>query len=151
LSLNNGTLRLDVNGNTPEAYDHLEITGSVQLSGTVALNIFLGFDPEDHVDEFHFVMNDGADPVSALGPNARFTYMGNSISEGQMFLVEGPTYSQLFMLNPGTTASHNDITLSAVPEPATGAILCGGVALLLGLRRRRAWTETKAADDLPIS
>jgi fibronectin-binding autotransporter adhesin len=31
----------------------------------------------------------------------------------------------------------NDLTLVAVPEPSAGVILLGGIAMMLGVRRRR--------------
>jgi hypothetical protein len=95
--------------------------------------ISLGFNPQDNVDAFTIILNDGVDGIAGAG---RFTFGGNPLPEGSQFFVAG-TFSQLFSISYAG-GDGNDVVLRAIPEPGSAALLLGGLALLAGRRRRRA-------------
>ena len=64
----------------------------------------------------------------------RFNFGGNSLDEGEEFEVTSGGFYRAFTISYAAD-SGNDVTLLAVPEPGSAALLMlGGVALL---RRRR--------------
>jgi fibronectin-binding autotransporter adhesin len=116
---------------SPTSYDQVSVTGAVTLNGPVQLTLNLGYDPEDVVDSFTLILNDGTDAVT-LNNGARFTYAGTTLNEGTLFYVN----SQPFQLSY-VGGSGNDVVAYAVPEPASVALLALS-GLALAARRRRA-------------
>lgn len=135
-SFDAGILAMDLMDATPTGYDTIQVTGSVELNGVVQLDLNLGFDPQDHVDVFTLVANDGADPVTLGYPNLTIRTQFDFVGDGQDFWVVSNGFSQLFRLDFGTDSGANDIVISAVPEPGSALLLFGGLATLAPRRRR---------------
>jgi hypothetical protein len=131
-----GEFGLTLNGTAPgTGYDQLSITGGVTLSGDTPLVLTLGYNPADNVDRFTIVSNE--DAGSFITGGGSFTYGGVMLGEGDTFLVTGPI-SQKFSISY-VGGDGNDVVLSAVttvPEPASAALLFGGMAMVVRKRRR---------------
>jgi hypothetical protein len=67
---------------------------------------------------------------------ARLSYQGNPLDESEQFTVVDGALNQDFVISYAANGG-SDITLMAIPEPSSAAILIGGIAASLGLRRRR--------------
>lgn len=129
-TFNGGTLAVEFNSATAgSGYDQLNVTGGVTLAADSPLTIALGFDPVDDVDIFTIVNNDLADAVSGSG---LFSYAGNPLSQGELFTVGTQDFTISY-----TGGDGNDIVLAAVPEPASIAMLLGGLGFLTARRRRK--------------
>jgi autotransporter-associated beta strand protein len=123
---NGSTCAIDIS--SVSAFDQLNCSGTVSLSGTINLALVLGFDRFDGLDSFVVIANDGADAIIGTG---RLAIDGNPLDEGEMFSVG----SQEFRISySGGTG--NDVVLTAVPEPTTCILLIAGSSLL-GARRLR--------------
>lgn len=114
----------EINGLIPgAAYDQLNIAGTVAL-GNATLS--LGGTYTGIADIFTLIVNDGsADPVSG-------TFAG--LPEGAPVIAAG-TGQQYTISYVG--GDGNDVTLTAVPEPGSAAMLLAGTGLLVGIRRRK--------------
>ena len=134
LSLSGGTLRLDLA--SASLYDSLQLTGSVTFSGQVELAIVLGFHPVNFQDVFRIIVNDQTDAPSFADANARFSYQGQLLADGDQFLVESGAVSQLFAIDYGTNGGDNDIRIAAVPEPCGCAFIVLGLLAVTQLRKR---------------
>jgi hypothetical protein len=88
------------------------------------------------VDGFTYTILDSFSGISGFASGARFAYAGNLLEEGEHFLVNSGGLDQFFAISYAADGG-NDVTLTAVPEPGSAALLLGGLALL-GVRRRRA-------------
>jgi len=152
LSLSSGQLVIDMSDATAPGYDHLNVTGLVTLEGTINLAIHLGFDPEDYVDVFRLVVNDGIDVTALGGAEARLSYGGRLLDEGNHFLVEDNSLRQFFEIHYGLTTGDNDIRLIAVPEPGVSlSLVLGGMAVLLRRRRTRSNRGAPCWHDHPFA
>ncbi len=127
-----GTAAFEITGTTVGTqYDQLSVTGTVGFTANTALTISLGiFDPADN-DAFILISNNDTDAVSLGGFG--FTYLGSPLTEGASFIVG----AQAFTISYAAGSDSNDVVLTAVPEPGSALMLIGGLATLLGLRRRR--------------
>ncbi len=106
--------------------DQLNVTGAGSITGTVALNLSLLAVPTETT---LFTIINGTSPFAG-----RFNFGGNSLDEGEEFEVTSGGFYRAFTISYAAD-SGNDVTLLAVPEPGSAALLMlGGVALL---RRRR--------------
>ena len=111
--------------------DQLVVTGAGSISGTVALNLSLLGDP---TDDAYFTLIDGTSPFDGYASGGRFSYGGNSLDEGELFIVTTGAFTQEFSISYAADAG-KDVTVHATPEPGSAALLLlGGVAFL---RRRR--------------
>jgi fibronectin-binding autotransporter adhesin len=132
LSLGGGSLAIDITGAT--ASDQINVLGGVNFSANVALTLnFSTYDPVNNVDTFTLILNDGADLVGLSGG---FTFGGNPIGEGAIFTATSGAFSQAFQITYAG-GSGNDVVLTAVPEPTSAALLMGGLASVIGMRRTR--------------
>ena len=127
-----GTAAFEITGTTVGTqYDQLSVAGTVAFTANTALTIDLGvFDPADN-DAFTLISNNDTDAVSLGGFG--FTYLGSPLTEGASFIVG----AQEFTISYAAGSDSNDVVLTAVPEPGSALMLIGGLATLLGFRRRR--------------
>ena len=120
---------------SPTAYDWVNVTGTVALSGTVNLALSLLYDPADGVDSFVIISNDGTDPI-ALG-TARFASAGVPLNEGQHFIAGGQEFALSYAGGDG-----NDAVLYATPEPSAGLLALAGLPMVMRRRRSRLTAPT---------
>jgi autotransporter-associated beta strand protein len=111
--------------------DQLLVIGGTNIAGTVNLGLTLLDDP---LEGTYFTLIDGTAPFTGYDGGARFSYLGNSLDEGETFTVNSGLYSQEFLITYLGDGG-KDVKLQATPEPGSAALLLlGGVAFL---RRRR--------------
>jgi len=115
-----GTFEIDLHGTAVGNYDRLSVTGTVALSGSVALNLGLGYVPSA-ADSFTIILNDGTDAVSG-------EFAGKP--DGWVFSAQGTFFAIDYQGGDG-----NDVVLTVIPEPGSTALLVAG-AVLVGARRR---------------
>jgi fibronectin-binding autotransporter adhesin len=118
------TLAIDLN--SAASFDQVSVTGGVSLMGSVQLSLSLGYNPQDDVDSFLIVANDGTDAVSGV-----FAFGGTPLTQGTIFSSGG----QLFQITY-TGGTGNDVLLIAVPEPQTALVIIAGLAVIGWSRRR---------------
>ncbi len=129
LSMASGTtLSLELNGPTPvTGYDQLSVTGAVNLGGaTLSISTGVGFLNGD----YFVVLNDGTDAITG-------TFTG--LAEGGMFSVGDKDFTITYTANAEgmSLTGGNDVAFTVVPEPGSAMLLLGGIATMLGVRRRR--------------
>lgn len=133
-----GDFKLEINGTAPALYDNLNVTGGVTL-GSADLFVALGngFTPAAG-DTFTVVSNDLLDPIGG----AFATINGGAFGAGDTFSLTNDQGTFGFILHyngeGAATSGGNDVVVEVVPEPGVAVSLVGGLAVLLGLRRRRA-------------
>lgn len=113
--------------------DQIRVNGSATLVGAINLVISLLADPNESAT---FTIVDGSAPLIGYAAGARLSYLGNSLDESEIFFVSSGAFTQSFAISY-LGGGGNDITLTAVPEPSSLAVLLGGMGAALGLRRRR--------------
>ena len=106
-------------------YDRLRVNGDVALGDSV-LEVALGYHPATF-DEFLIIENDDADPVVGI-------FGGMPQNQLIPASFEGKDYMLRINYFGGTG---NDVVLTAVPEPATMALLGLGIVGLCSRRRRK--------------
>jgi hypothetical protein len=114
-----GTLKLDFAGNAATDYDNLNITGTVNLTGSLATTLLGGYTPSG-TDTYILIANDGTDPVT-----------GNFTGLAQGTPVPG--FGGEVISYAG--GDGNDVVITPTPEPGSVALITCGLALL-GVRRR---------------
>ncbi len=123
------TLAMEISGTGAGAYDRVNVTGAVNLNGNGQITLSLLSYTPTVGDLLFLVVNDDVDAIngtlfglaqgttfSAGGFNWQISYTGDSVGD--------------------TFTGGNDLTLRAVPEPQTWALLGCGAMLLLIFRRR---------------
>jgi autotransporter-associated beta strand protein len=135
ITLGGGSIVLTLNGTTAGVnYDQLTAGGTVSLTANTDLVLTLGFTPTAFVDNFTILDNTGAGPIGGPG---LFAVGGTPLNDGDTFLLSG---SQFRIQYDGGTG--NDVVLETVPEPGAVAMVLGGFAMLVGIRRRRTSSES---------
>jgi fibronectin-binding autotransporter adhesin len=125
------TFAAEITGPTPgTGYDQLNVLGTVSLSGSVTLDLQLGFQPS-LFDAFTLILNDGNEPITGIG---RFVYAGNVLEDRELFTASSGGFEQQFEVRYDGNDG-NDLLLVAVPEPGSALLLLGGLGLVT--RRRR--------------
>lgn len=104
-------------------HDTFTINGQVRLAGDLLLSLINGFVPPIG-STFTIVSNDSTDAVSG-------TFSGKPNG------TEIPVASSIFTINYAG-GDGNDVTLTTVPEPMSGAYILAGLALLTV---RRKWSR----------
>ncbi|MDB6174594.1 MAG: hypothetical protein JWL59_3905 [Chthoniobacteraceae bacterium] len=129
LTFSNATLAIELA--SPSLFDRIVVTGGVILNGTTNLTLSLDYDPQDKVDSFVILENDGTDPLISAGLG-RFAFGGSVLDEGTRFMAG--TQEFIFSYTGG---DGNDATLYAVPEPGTALLLLAAALPVLACRSRR--------------
>ena len=127
-----GSLGIEITGNTPGVggYDQVNTTGSVTLSGLLAVT--MSYTPV--ANELFFILaNDSTDAIVGTFSNAP--------TDGSTYTLGGQDFQISYFGNQtspgiGTFTGGNDVVLMAIPEPNVAALL-GGLGALMLLRRRR--------------
>jgi hypothetical protein len=117
------TLALEIASAT--SYDRLLVRGTIELSSFPALTLEFGYDPEDGVDSFLVVANEGSGSIAG-----HFQFGENELEEGESFLVGNQALRLSY-----TGGDGNDLVLYAIPEPNATLLLL--VATTLASARRR--------------
>ena len=132
VSLVGGTVAYRITDGT--TYDRVSAAGSVNFLSDTALSLnFSAYDPVDSVDSFTIVANDLSDPIGLSGV---FTYGGNQLGEGAIFLATSGANTQQFQITYAG-GDGNDVVLLAVPEPGSALMLLGGFGALVAVQRMR--------------
>jgi autotransporter-associated beta strand protein len=136
-TLNTGTFdlqsgahfKLELGGLAANQSDRVNVTGTVNLAGDLQISLFGGFVPQIG-DRFFAIINDGADAIAG-------TFSNDDVL--QRITIDGATFQLNYADNFGGAGAGNDLSLTmvAVPEPASAALLLlGGLGLVA--RRRRS-------------
>ncbi|MEI9898083.1 MAG: autotransporter-associated beta strand repeat-containing protein [Chthoniobacter sp.] len=112
----------------------ISLTDNVTLTGTITLALTLTADPTDGT---LFTLIDGNSAVAGYGSGARFFADGHALAEGSTFNVTTGGFSQQFQISYLGGTDGDDVTIRAVPEPNTSAVLLASVGMLMGLNRFR--------------
>ena len=131
LNLQDGsTLSIQIEGSTlGSGYDSVNVTGAVSLLQTTGsiLSLSGSYVPLP-ADYFALIINDGADAVSG-------TFAGYA-EGGSVGFFNGVELFITYAGNVDAGSTSNDVLLT-VPEPGSATLLIGGLAMLLGRRRRK--------------
>ncbi len=118
-----GKISLQLGGAGVADYDRFIANGQVRLAGDLLVSLINGFTPSVGT-MFTIISNDGVDAVSGA-------FAG--LPEGFTLLAGTTTFAVNYGGGDG-----NDVTLTAVPEPASAVFLLAGLAV--AARRRRTQT-----------
>ncbi|MDB6155057.1 MAG: hypothetical protein JWL90_3510 [Chthoniobacteraceae bacterium] len=135
LTFNNGTLAIELT--SPSLFDRLVVTGGIILNGTTNLTLSLGYDPQDQVDSFIILENDGTDPLISFG-SGRFAFGGSLLDEGTRFVAGMQEFMFSYIGGDG-----NDAAIYAVPEPGTGLLLLAAALPVALACRPRHGTKSR--------
>jgi fibronectin-binding autotransporter adhesin len=114
--------------------DRVDGSGAANLNGFITLSIVLN---SPVVDGFTYTLLNSATGINGYAEGSRFTYGENLLDEGEHFFVTSGELGQFFSISYAADGG-TDVTVTAVPEPGSVALLLGGVGLLgLGRTRRR--------------
>jgi len=119
------------------SYDQVQVSGNVSLAGTLDLTTLSGLTLGTTIT---LIDNTGSGTTTGyfatiLTSGSTYTITSNS---DYTFSVNGEEYLLSYKSNTEGDAYHNDVTLTAVPEPCTWGMLAGGLGLLaFGQRMRR--------------
>lgn len=142
LSVVEGAISFELNGATAgTGYDQVLLTGAsaaLTLTGTTNLQLTLGFTPT--LNSLYFLVNNTGSSTAISGAFTQLNGVATTLTQGSSFFLGG----QEFLISyTGDSAGNtftggNDLTLQAVPEPTTWALIGLGLGVLLLARRRQA-------------
>jgi hypothetical protein len=113
-SPNGGTLDIEIGGYTPDTeFSVLDVNGTATLDGNLNLTLVNGFVPQ--VGDTFTILN-------SQGDSGTFTATTSNLPELSYTVIYGSNYAQ--------------VMITAVPEPASGLLVCISSAALLARRRR---------------
>jgi autotransporter-associated beta strand protein len=120
-----GLLAMEIGGVSENDYDRIVLNGTAFIRGALSISLFNGFTPIVG-DSFTLIANDDVEP---LAPEDLF--IGKP--DDSLFTASGYEFRIDYQGGDG-----NDVTVTVtIPEPASAALLFGGLGLL-ALRRRRS-------------
>ncbi len=138
---NNSTFEYEVDQSVSLSVgaDLQKVTGALTLSGTVTLTMaqLAGSAFAQNTTTFTLINYTG------LWNGGFFTFNGNAIADGGIFTAGLNTWQLDYDATSGGSNFTSDqvagkfVNITAVPEPATWALLAGSVTILLVMRRRR--------------
>ena len=132
-AFNGGTFALEIID--AATFDQLNVTGAVTFNAPTALSLTVS-SPLTNGTAFSIITNNGIDDIIFADGNARLLYNGVPLNEGDTFTVAagfGPQQFQISYL--GDTG--NDLVLTAIPEPASLALLTMSIGTWLCTSRFR--------------
>ncbi len=119
-------LLLDLAGTGSQAFDQLDVKGSVSLAnGDIVLDLAGAYVPNQG-DIFFIILNDGSDPVQGTFLDGVLTMDGQ-----QPFTISYTANSATGLMTGG-----NDVAVQYIPEPSS-SLLLGLGSLFLARRRRK--------------
>lgn len=131
--------KLFANFNGAGGVDRLNITGDVNLAGSIFDGDWVAGAPTGVDSRYWILNNNGTNPITGTFANAVLTSPFSALypDAGGFVTVDGQEFAVFYNANSANNSltGGNDLLLSAVPEPtAAGLLLLAGLA---GIRRRR--------------
>ena len=122
--LSDAQFKFELNSSTSLA-DQLNVTGAVAINSSAVFSFTdLGAGTIAQNTVFTIIANDGSDAITGAFSN---------LAQGSTFTSGANTYQVDYLGGTG-----NDLTLTVVPEPATWALLAGGLTVAAVFRRRHS-------------
>ncbi len=130
---------MDFGAATSVGADLQVVTGNLSLTGTVTLTLA-------NLTAGTFANNTKFTLINYSGTwnNGLFTYLGNSLADNSTFSFNGQDWQIDYNASSGGSnfsseqLGANFVTMTAVPEPATWALLAFSLTTVMVLRRRRS-------------
>ena len=123
------TLAVELGGTTAGSYDQVFLAGPLTLGGNLDVTLVNGFTPA--LNQTFTILDDTGNGLPATPGFANAPGGLYNDGAGHLFLVN-------YAANADGGVVPNDVTLTVVPEPGTGALTALGATLgALGLARRR--------------
>ncbi len=132
-------LVMEVSGSTAGSFDTIKVSGNVILAGALDLTSLSGLTVGSSIT---LIDNIGTSSITqgyfASILTSGSTYTITDSGSSYIFSLNGTEYVLNYASNADGDGIYNDVTLSAIPEPSTWAMILGGMSLLLGMQRRRS-------------